>query len=177
MEILTNYPWKGNIRELANFIERAVILTPGEDWRSRWPPSTSSDVVVAISSPSSFRQAESNVIIDALRAAAGRTRERGRRRTARIETYDPPEQNSPPRHPESTVSELAKRLWMQSCTSNNKTKYFLTIFRQWKQRSMTQKKDRDRVMAEITLSHLLRPANGHGCPVNREAADEAPSPS
>jgi DNA-binding NtrC family response regulator len=26
---LTNYPWKGNIRELANFIERAVILTRG----------------------------------------------------------------------------------------------------------------------------------------------------
>ena len=25
MEMLTNYPWKGNIRELANFIERAVI--------------------------------------------------------------------------------------------------------------------------------------------------------
>src|SRR5271166_2346088 len=31
MEILTNCPWKGNIRELANFIERAVILTRGEE--------------------------------------------------------------------------------------------------------------------------------------------------
>ena len=28
MEMLTNCPWKGNIRELANFIERAVILRP-----------------------------------------------------------------------------------------------------------------------------------------------------
>ena len=35
---------------------------------------------------------------------------------------------------------------------------------------MMQKKDRDRVMAEITLSHLLRLANEHGCPVSREQA-------
>jgi formate hydrogenlyase transcriptional activator len=27
MEMLTNYPWNGNVRELANFIERAVIIT------------------------------------------------------------------------------------------------------------------------------------------------------
>src|SRR5271157_2007416 len=31
MEMLTNCPWKGNIRELANVIERAVILTRGEE--------------------------------------------------------------------------------------------------------------------------------------------------
>jgi len=35
---------------------------------------------------------------------------------------------------------------------------------------MTQKKDRDRVMAEITLPHLLRLANEHGCSVSREQA-------
>ena len=29
MEILTSYPWPGNVRELQNFIERAVILSPG----------------------------------------------------------------------------------------------------------------------------------------------------
>ncbi len=29
MEALRNYPWPGNIRELQNFIERAVILSPG----------------------------------------------------------------------------------------------------------------------------------------------------
>jgi formate hydrogenlyase transcriptional activator len=29
MEIFTNYPWPGNVRELQNFIERAVILSPG----------------------------------------------------------------------------------------------------------------------------------------------------
>ena len=31
MEIVTNCPWKGNVRELANFIERAVILSRGEE--------------------------------------------------------------------------------------------------------------------------------------------------
>ena len=31
MEALTNNPWRGNVRELANFIERAVILSPGEE--------------------------------------------------------------------------------------------------------------------------------------------------
>ena len=35
---------------------------------------------------------------------------------------------------------------------------------------MTQKKDRDRVMAEITLPHLLRLANEHGCSVTRQQA-------
>jgi hypothetical protein len=35
---------------------------------------------------------------------------------------------------------------------------------------MMQKKDRDRVMAEITLSHLMRLADEHGCPVSRERA-------
>ena len=35
---------------------------------------------------------------------------------------------------------------------------------------MMQKKDRDRVMAEITLPHLLRLANERGCAVSREQA-------
>ena len=35
---------------------------------------------------------------------------------------------------------------------------------------MTEKKDRDRVMAEITLSHLLRLAAEQSCPVSREQA-------
>ena len=33
MEALTSAPWPGNIRELENFIERAVILTPGSELR------------------------------------------------------------------------------------------------------------------------------------------------
>ena len=73
MEILTNCPWKGNVRELANFIERAVIVTRGEELEvpiAALP--TSSDTVVAVSSTPSFRQAESSVITAALRAASGR---------------------------------------------------------------------------------------------------------
>jgi formate hydrogenlyase transcriptional activator len=78
MEVLTNYSWRGNVRELANFIERAVIVTRGEELEvpAAMLP-TSSETVVAVSSPSSFRQAESSVIIDALRAAAGRIAGRG----------------------------------------------------------------------------------------------------
>jgi formate hydrogenlyase transcriptional activator len=73
MAMLTNCPWRGNIRELANFIERAVILTRGHELEvpvSELP--ISSEVSVAIGTPSTFRQAESSVIIDALRAASGR---------------------------------------------------------------------------------------------------------
>jgi len=78
MEILTNCPWKGNIRELANFIERAVILSRGHELDvpvSELP--TSSEISVAMATPSSFRQAESSVIIDALKAASGRIAGKG----------------------------------------------------------------------------------------------------
>jgi len=78
MEFLTNHSWRGNVRELANFIERAVIVTRGEQLEvpAAMLP-TASETVVSVSSPSSFRQAESSVIIDALRAAAGRIAGRG----------------------------------------------------------------------------------------------------
>jgi len=78
MEMLTNCPWKGNIRELANFIERAVILSRGHELEvpvSELP--TSSESNLAIGTPSTFRQAESCVIIDALRAASGRIAGKG----------------------------------------------------------------------------------------------------
>ena len=35
---------------------------------------------------------------------------------------------------------------------------------------MIDKKDRQRVIAEITLSHLMRLGNEQGCPVSREQA-------
>ena len=31
MEALANHPWRGNVRELENLIERAVILTQGSE--------------------------------------------------------------------------------------------------------------------------------------------------
>jgi formate hydrogenlyase transcriptional activator len=78
MEMLSNCPWKGNIRELANFIERAVILTRGDELEIPvCEVPTSPKINVAVGSPSTFRQAESSVIIDALKAASGRIAGRG----------------------------------------------------------------------------------------------------
>jgi len=72
MEMLTNCPWKGNVRELANFIERAVILSQGEELevpRAELLASYSR----AVSIPAcSFQEAERKVIIEAMRAASGR---------------------------------------------------------------------------------------------------------
>jgi formate hydrogenlyase transcriptional activator len=78
MEMLTNSPWKGNIRELANFLERAVIVSGGEQLEipAAMLP-TASETVVPVSSPSTFRQAESSVIVEALRTAAGRIAGKG----------------------------------------------------------------------------------------------------
>jgi formate hydrogenlyase transcriptional activator len=78
MEILTRCPWEGNVRELANFIERAVIVTRGEELEvpiAALHPG--SDTIVAVESTSSFRQAECSVIIEALRAASGRIAGKG----------------------------------------------------------------------------------------------------
>jgi formate hydrogenlyase transcriptional activator len=78
MELLTNCPWKGNVRELANFIERAVILTRGNELEVPTAElNPSCEVRVAGFSTSTFRQAESGVIIDALRAASGRIAGKG----------------------------------------------------------------------------------------------------
>ncbi len=78
MEMLTNCPWKGNIRELANCIERAVILSRGHELEvPATELATSSETNVVFGMPSTFRQAESSVIIDALRAASGRIAGKG----------------------------------------------------------------------------------------------------
>ncbi len=78
MEMLTNCPWKGNVRELANFIERAVILTRGEQLDVPIAElRTSSEMILVAGSASSFRQAEYSVIVEALRAASGRIAGKG----------------------------------------------------------------------------------------------------
>src|SRR5215470_2734113 len=72
MEILTNYTWKGNVRELAHFIERAVILSRGEELEV---PLAELLVSYSPSSPApvgTFQEAERTVIIEALRASSGR---------------------------------------------------------------------------------------------------------
>jgi formate hydrogenlyase transcriptional activator len=76
MESLTNHPWRGNVRELANFLERAVVLSLGEELRvpaAELTPSYSPETT----SISTFQQAERNVIVDALKAASGRIAGRG----------------------------------------------------------------------------------------------------
>ena len=76
MELLKNNPWRGNVRELANVIERAVILSEGEELK------LPIGVLMACDAPeinpiSRFAQAERNVIIDALKAASGRVAGKG----------------------------------------------------------------------------------------------------
>jgi formate hydrogenlyase transcriptional activator len=78
MEALTRYSWPGNIRELENLIERAVLLSPGKDLRvplaeliaaSAAAPSLapSPSVTLAGSSISTLDEAERQHILRALR--------------------------------------------------------------------------------------------------------------
>lgn len=70
MEALTNAPWPGNIRELENFIERAVILTQGSELRVPLKELKRSSVVST--SASTFQEAERQAIMEALKAAQGK---------------------------------------------------------------------------------------------------------
>src|SRR5579884_581127 len=70
MEFLTNNDWRGNVRELANFIERAVILTQGEELEI--PMAELKLSQSSMTMPGNFRDAERNAIIGALKAASGR---------------------------------------------------------------------------------------------------------
>ena len=75
IEVLTNHPWKGNVRELANFLERAVVLSQGEELKV-----PTGELIVSppeITPISTFQQAERGVIINALRAASGRIAGKG----------------------------------------------------------------------------------------------------
>jgi len=72
MESLTNCSWKGNVRELANFIERAVILSHGEELQAPLGELVRSYHCNTSVSASTFHEAERTVIIDALKAASGR---------------------------------------------------------------------------------------------------------
>jgi len=78
MEMMMNCRWTGNVRELANFIERAVIVTRGEELQVPMTElhSCSESVSIAVST-SSFGQAQSSVIVEALRAASGRIAGKG----------------------------------------------------------------------------------------------------
>ena len=72
MEALVNADWPGNIRELENFIERCVILTPGDELNVPRSELRKSGVRSMISAASTFEQAEKQAILDALRNASGK---------------------------------------------------------------------------------------------------------
>jgi len=68
MNALTQYPWPGNIRELQNFIERAVIMSPGTSLVAPLDSLISPARKVS-AAPKTLAQAESNFILEAIKAA------------------------------------------------------------------------------------------------------------
>jgi formate hydrogenlyase transcriptional activator len=76
MEVMVNHPWRGNVRELANFIERAVILSHGAELQVPIAELNASHARL-FAPASTFEQAERTVIVDALRAASGQISGRG----------------------------------------------------------------------------------------------------
>jgi formate hydrogenlyase transcriptional activator len=78
MQVLTNHAWRGNVRELANFLERAVILTRGDELEVPIAElHASSEIDLATGSTSTLRQAETKVILDALKATSGQVGGKG----------------------------------------------------------------------------------------------------
>jgi formate hydrogenlyase transcriptional activator len=71
MEMLVRAPWPGNIRELENFIERAVILTQGEELHI---PAMELKISAVDSTEAemSLQATERQAILDALKASFGR---------------------------------------------------------------------------------------------------------
>jgi len=77
MHVLTNHAWRGNVRELANFLERAVILTRGDELEAPIAELCSSSETLVTDSTSTFRQAETNAILEALIATSGQVGGKG----------------------------------------------------------------------------------------------------
>jgi formate hydrogenlyase transcriptional activator len=73
---LMNHPWRGNVRELVNFIERAVVLSQGEELKAPITELKASYPHTA-APPSTYEAAERTVIIDALKAASGKIAGKG----------------------------------------------------------------------------------------------------
>ncbi|PYN73050.1 MAG: Fis family transcriptional regulator [Candidatus Rokuibacteriota bacterium] len=74
LELFETYHWPGNIRELQNVIERAVILSDAEVFRvdASWlTPAPAESVVPSGSLPADLAQREKAIIEDALRYAHG----------------------------------------------------------------------------------------------------------
>ncbi len=72
MDALARSSWPGNVRELENFIERAVILTQGSELNVPIVELKSRTQALRTCPESTFHDAQQQVIIDALKAAAGK---------------------------------------------------------------------------------------------------------
>jgi formate hydrogenlyase transcriptional activator len=70
MNAFVAYPWPGNIRELQNFIERAVIRSDDGVLPNPLPPSQT-NTMFPVAQPGTFREREAAVILEALRAVGG----------------------------------------------------------------------------------------------------------
>jgi formate hydrogenlyase transcriptional activator len=70
MQVLTRYHWPGNIRELQNFIERAVIITPASTLQA--PIRELKRGVASSAEAKTLAAAERDAIVQALRDSGGR---------------------------------------------------------------------------------------------------------
>lgn len=77
MDALVNADWPGNIRELANFIERCVILTQGDELSVPRTELKRSNARTVLPAASSFEEAERQAILDALKIASGKIAGKG----------------------------------------------------------------------------------------------------
>src|SRR5271165_3475166 len=71
MEALASAPWRGNVRELENFIERCVIVTPGEELKVP-SPELKRSVTRTAAPGSTFEDVGRQTIVAALQAASGK---------------------------------------------------------------------------------------------------------
>jgi len=69
LSALQAYPWKGNVRELENVIERAVILAHGQPIQLFHLPEEFQDLIVPVSGSMSLEDIEQQHIIKVLRMA------------------------------------------------------------------------------------------------------------
>jgi DNA-binding NtrC family response regulator len=71
METLVNAEWPGNVRELENFIERCVIVTPGEELKVP-SPELKGSLPRTAAPASTFEEVGRQAIVEALKAASGK---------------------------------------------------------------------------------------------------------
>src|SRR5216684_4398971 len=67
MEVFCSYPWPGNVRELQNFIERAVILSPGPSLRAPLAELKQETVQSAYSKQGTLEQFEREHLLRAIK--------------------------------------------------------------------------------------------------------------